>query len=122
MSPVMRRLFFEPALDNFQECVWHPAVDVRRASYGWIIKAELPGVTAEELQVSAQGNSLLLWGVRKDTLLAEGESYYRLELSYCRFERKIDLPTSLEGAELRLSFDNGLVILRAILPSRERRP
>jgi HSP20 family protein len=119
MSPVVRRIFFEPAIYNFEECVWRPAVDVRRAPYGWLVKVELPGVTPEQVQIAMRGNSVFLWGVRRDTLLDEGESCYALEISYCRFERRIDLPSFLEDAEVRLASKDGLLILRLILSPME---
>lgn len=120
MSPVLRRIFFEPALAHFGECVWRPAVDVMRAPYGWLIKAELPGVPPEQVQVAVRGNRVVLSGVRRDTLHAEGESYYRMEISYARFEREIELPASLEGAELRVSSQEGLLTVRIACPASGR--
>ena len=117
MRPRSRTIFFEPALAQFAECVWRPAVDVKRAPYGWLIKAELAGVALEHVQVAARGNTLVLSGVRKDTLVEEGCSYYTMEISYCRFERRIELPHSIEGAELTLSSRDGLLILRVLVPA-----
>lgn len=106
------RIFFEPGVDSFKDCIWRPAVDVRRAPYGWLIKAEVAGVALQDVTIELQGNSVVLSGVRRDTLLAEGDSYYALEISYCRFERRIDLPTPVDQAELRVSASDGLLILR----------
>jgi HSP20 family protein len=117
MPPPRRKIFFEPALSMMAECVWRPAVDVRRAPYGWLVKAELPGVAPEQVQVTVRGNSLLLSGVRKDTLLEEGDSYYAMEIAYCRFERRIELPAHLDDAEVRVSSRDGLLIVRILLPA-----
>ena len=117
MPPPRRKIFFEPALAMVGECVWRPAVDVRRTPYGWLIQAELPGVAPDQVQVAVRGNSLLLSGVRRDTLLEEGASYYAMEIAYCRFERRIELPASLEEAEVKASARDGLLILRVLLPS-----
>ena len=121
MSFLRRKIFFEPALAYFSECVWRPAVDVRRTSYGWLIKAELPGVALEQLEVSLRGNSVVLSGVRRDTLMAEAQTTYAMEIAYCRFERRVDLPVPIEGADLRLSTDDGFLILRLLVsPEAER--
>jgi HSP20 family protein len=117
----LRKIFFEPGLAYYEECVWRPAVDVRRTPYGWLITAELPGVPLEQVAVSVQGNSLILSGVRRDTLLEEGARYYALEISYSRFERRIDLPAPIEGAELRVSSERGLLILRLLVPPQPER-
>jgi HSP20 family protein len=122
MSPTRRAIFFEPAVANFTECVWRPAVDVCRVPYGWLIKAELPGVASDEVQVSLRGNSVLLSGVRRDTPVEEGASHYTMEISYCRFERRIDLPGRVEDAELRTSSVDGLLVLRLLLPAESEGP
>ncbi len=119
MTPRSPRIFFEPAIAWFGECVWRPAVDVKRARYGWLIKAELPGVALEQVHVTLRGNSVVLSGVRTDTLHEEGDSYYAMEISYCRFERRVELPCRIEGAEIRLSTHDGLLVLK-LLSSAER--
>jgi HSP20 family protein len=121
MRNLRRTIFFEPGLSMMGECVWRPAVDVQRTPYGWLIKVELPGVAPEQVQVSIVGNSLVLSGVRRDTPHEEGDSYYAMEIAYCRFERRIELPASLVDAEVRLSSHDGLLILRVLLPAVSER-
>ncbi|HEY7529061.1 MAG TPA: Hsp20/alpha crystallin family protein [Gemmatimonadota bacterium] len=111
-----RPVFFEPAAAWFQECVWRPPVDVKRLAHGWMVKAELAGVRAEQVQVSVRGNRLILSGVRTDTHCDVKGSWYAMEISYCRFERHIDLPTPLDGAEVAVTGEHGLLILEVRLP------
>ncbi|MBA2565562.1 MAG: Hsp20/alpha crystallin family protein [Gemmatimonadetes bacterium] len=122
MTPRSRPIFFAPAVSLFEECVWRPAVDVLRCPQGWLIKAELPGVRVDQVRVALRGNSVVLSGVRRDTYHEEGESYYKMEISYCRFERRIELPCPVEDAEVRLSTDNGLLFLRLVSGTPERLP
>jgi HSP20 family protein len=112
MYPFKPRLFFEPALSLFEECLWRPAVDVRRTRYGWLVKVELPGVHLDDVRLEVRGNSVILSGVRKDTVLEEGETTYVMEMSYCRFERRIELPATIERARVRPSCKDGLLLLR----------
>jgi HSP20 family protein len=119
--PIRRKIFFEPAVAYIEECVWRPAADVRRAPYGWLVKVELPGVAPDQIRLVLRGNSLILSGVRKDTHLMEGESYYAMEISYCPFERRIELPVRIEGAEVVLAHDNGLLLLKLVQVGEEPR-
>ncbi|HEY7462412.1 MAG TPA: Hsp20/alpha crystallin family protein [Gemmatimonadota bacterium] len=111
MCALRRRLFFEPALSMVGDCVWRPAVDVRRTPTGWLIKAELPGVPAEQVHVTMRGNSVVLSGVRRD-VHEEGESCYAMEIAYSPFERRIELPGRVEDADVAISSRDGLLILR----------
>jgi HSP20 family protein len=118
MRAFRRSLFFEPALSMVHESVWHPAVDVRRTPGGWLIKAELAGVPPDQVHVAVRGNSVVLSGVRTDSSREEGASCYAMEIAYCRFERRIELPAPVEGAEISVSARDGLIILNI----RSRRP
>ena len=95
-----------------RESVWRPAVDVRRTAGGWLIKAELAGVPADQVHVTMHGNSVVLSGVRTDTPREDGASCYAMEIAYCRFERRIELPGPMEDAKLSVSSRDGLVILK----------
>jgi HSP20 family protein len=95
-----------------RECVWRPAVDVRRTDGGWLIMAELAGVPPDQVHVVVRGNSVVLSGVRRDTPQEDGARCYAMEIAYCRFERRIELPAPLEDAELSVSSRDGLVILK----------
>ena len=112
MCAFRRSPFFEPALSMVRECIWRPAVDVRRTTGGWLIKAELAGVPADQVHVTMHGNSVVLSGVRTDTPREDGASCYAMEIAYCRFERRIELPATVDDAEVSLSAHDGLVILR----------
>jgi HSP20 family protein len=112
MCALRRSPFFEPALSMVRESVWRPAVDVRRTAGGWLIKAELAGVPSDQVQVVVRGNSVVLSGVRRDTPREDGASCYAMEIAYCRFERRIELPGPMEDAKLSVSSRDGLVILK----------
>jgi HSP20 family protein len=122
MSPDRRRIFFEPALSMVSECVWRPAVDVRRTANGWVIKAELAGVPADQVQVTMRGNSVLISGVRRDALEGEGARCYTMEIAYSKFERRIELPAPVEGGELSISSRDGLLILKIHVRQASERP
>lgn len=91
--------------------LWYPAADVYSTEDGWLVKVELAGVSAEDLEIEVQGNTLYLAGCRKDKSCAVGTSYHQMEITYSRFEKTLKFPASIEGATLEHNFENGLLII-----------
>jgi HSP20 family protein len=93
------------------ERLWSPAADVYRTRDGWIVKFDLAGVSADEIEVTIDGPTVRVAGVRRDTFYGEGISYHQLEITYSRFERTLRLPCSIESAHLAREYRDGLLIL-----------
>ncbi len=91
---------------------WEPSVDVYRTRDGWLLKFDLAGVKAEDVTVSLRGRRITVAGVRRDSFVEEGSSYYSMEISYNRFERSIEMPADLENARLTLEARDGLLLVR----------
>jgi HSP20 family protein len=106
---LMNSLFL-PGAGARLEGTWRPSLDVYRTPDGWIVKFELAGVRAEDIDLSALGNRLTLRGVRRDTV-SEECSYYRLEIEYSNFERSVELPCDLERADIRTDFRDGMLLV-----------
>jgi HSP20 family protein len=92
--------------------LWCPAADVYRAPDGWIVKVDLAGVRAEDIEISINGPLLRLSGLRRDSFCGEGVSHYQLEITYSRFEKTIQFPRSIEHASVVRDYRDGLLILR----------
>ena len=91
--------------------IWYPAADVYSTADGWLVKVELAGVSAEDIDIDVQGNTLYIAGCRKDKSCAVGMSYHQMEITYSRFEKTLQFPGSIEGAKVEHNFDNGLLII-----------
>jgi HSP20 family protein len=91
--------------------LWQPAVDVYRCPEGWKIKFDLAGVKPEDVQVIIADDKLIVRGVRRDSVMTEGWSYYQLEITYSRFERVLKIPCDLSQAEIRSEYLEGWFIL-----------
>ncbi len=91
--------------------LWCPAADVYRTGDGWIVKVDLAGVNAEDLEVSIDGATLHIAGCRRDTFYGEGVFCQQLEITYSRFEKVLHFPCSLEGAAIGRNYRDGLLIL-----------
>ena len=91
--------------------LWYPSADIYQTSDGWIVKVELAGVSAEEIEIDIQGNQLYIAGCRRDKTCAAGVSYQQMEITYSRFEKTLRFPDVIEGASVEHNFENGLLIV-----------
>jgi HSP20 family molecular chaperone IbpA len=91
---------------------WRPPVDVYRKGNIWLLKFDLAGVRAEDVRVRLGGSRVTVSGVRKDWVVEDGYHYHSMEISYNRFERTIELPGNLSGAEYSLEARDGLLLVR----------
>jgi HSP20 family protein len=92
--------------------LWNPAADVYRVADGWIVKVDLAGVRADDIEISLDGPRLRLSGLRRDSFCGEGVSHYQLEITYSRFEKVIQFPCSIEHASIERDYRDGLLVLR----------
>src|SRR3954454_6682647 len=80
--------------------LWYPAADVYQTPDGWVVKVELAGVAADEVEIEVDGNSLCISGCRKDRSCASGVSYQQMEITYSSFEKVLKFPASIEGMKV----------------------
>jgi HSP20 family protein len=95
-----------------REVEWQPPVDVYRAPNGWLVKFDLAGVRPQDLEWSVGGTILTVRGMRRDCLLEEGCSHYRMEIAYSKFERRIEFPGDLSAARISTEYRDGMLIVR----------
>jgi HSP20 family protein len=91
--------------------LWRPDADIYRTADGWIVKVDLAGVTADDLEITISDRTLSIAGCRRDTFFGKGVVYHQLEITYSRFEKTLVFPCSIEGASLLRDYRDGLLIL-----------
>lgn len=91
--------------------LWNPAADVYRTDEGWIVKVDLAGICADDLQIGIYDSSLRIGGCRRDTLFKEGFSYQQMEITYSRFEKTIQFPSAIEEASVEHDYRDGFLIV-----------
>ena len=91
--------------------LWNPAADVYRTRDGWIVKLDLAGVVADELEVEVSDSTLRVRGCRRDTFYEDGFSYHQMEITYSRFEKSIQFPCSIREASLGRDYRDGWLII-----------
>jgi HSP20 family protein len=96
---------------------WAPAVDIFELEGNIVLKAELPGVEAKDVDIRVENNVLTLRGERKFDNEVKRESYHRVERSYGAFSRSFTLPTVVDTSNIKAEFKEG--VLRVTLPKRE---
>jgi HSP20 family protein len=99
------------------EAIWSPLVDIHETKDSFQLKAELPGVKQEDIQVSVEGDALTLKGERKRETEVKEDQYHRIERSYGRFERVILLPSVVDPDRVKATYGDG--VLEIQLPKRE---
>lgn len=97
--------------EPIQHSIWCPHADIHRYTQGWLIKLELAGVDLEDIQINLSDANLKIEGTRRDLIAHEVKQAYKMEISYNRFERVIELPEKLRNAKVTMSFNQGMLII-----------
>jgi HSP20 family protein len=94
-----------------------PAIDIYEEKDEIIAKAELPGMTKDEIEVNLTDGRLTIKGERKKEEEVKEKDYYRSERAYGSFARTIELPDDVNTEKARATFKNG--VLEIHLPKTE---
>src|SRR5438093_6235991 len=96
---------------------WSPALDVYEDKDNFVVKAELPGMKREEIEVSLQDGGLSISGERKSEEKYEEGEVYRAERFFGKFQRTVTLPTPVAVDKVKAQYKDG--ILTITLPKTE---
>ena len=91
--------------------LWNPAADVYRSADGWIVKVDLAGICANDLEIAVYESNLRIRGCRRDTFVKDGFSYQQMEITYSQFEKTIQFPCSIEQATIAHAYHDGFLIV-----------
>ena len=107
--------FFES--DEDQARSWAPVVDIFERGEELVLRAELPDVRQEDLDVKVEGKVLTLHGEKRRDDSVKDEHYHRVERRYGSFTRRFSLPSTVETAKIQATYKNG--VLEVVLPKAE---
>lgn len=110
--------FFGPRTRNAD---FAPAVDVHEDSERLVLRAELPGVKREDVEVSIDANVLTLKGERKLEKEEQGRRYHRIERSYGTFVRQFQLPSNVDTTQIDAQLTEGVLTV-ALNKKQELKP
>jgi HSP20 family protein len=100
----------------FGEVDWTPTLEVIEKEGRLIARFELPGLTKEEIAVTVTEEGLTVTGERKREEEKKNHNWYRTERTYGRFVRTLPLPAGVNTAEIKATFQNGILELVIPLP------
>jgi HSP20 family protein len=108
--PALQRLFslsdwpFEDLPDDsLLSESWAPAIDLKEDKKGYIVKADLPGVDAKDIEVTLENGVLTIRGERQEERREKGDNFHRIERFSGSFARQFSLPdTTDDGVEAKM--------------------
>ena len=117
LSRMLEGVYRRPQ-EDLNRGAWVPVVDVyTNGQRELVLKAELPGMKEEEIEVTVEDNTITLSGEKKlDTEITE-EQFHRIERSYGAFARTFALPPTVDPAKVSAQYRAGVLTIR--LPLRE---
>jgi HSP20 family protein len=89
-----------------------PSVDIFEEGNDVVVKAELPGMKKEDLEVNFSDGDLTISGEKKQEEKIERKDYYRMERSYGGFTRSFRLPADVQGDKAKATFNEGVLEIR----------
>jgi len=102
------RDFWAPG-DLFREDRLLPSVDISEGKKNITVKAEIPGVEANDIDISLSGKLLTIKGEKKQEKEEKNENYHRMERSYGYFNRTIELPAEVDPEKVDASYKKGVL-------------
>jgi HSP20 family protein len=96
---------------------WIPPVDIFETGDSLVLKAELPGINPDDVEIRVEDNTLYLKGERKFEKEVKEESLHRVERSYGTFTRSFALPNTINADTVKAEYENGVLTLT--MPKRE---
>ena len=123
----MNRLFntfFEPtAGSNGSSTVarrWVPAMDLVEGEDEFVLRADLPGLSEQDVNIEVEDSVLRISGERKAAHEQKGKGYYRVERSWGAFSRSLTLPEGVDAEAVKASFDNGVLEVQIPKPEQQK--
>ena len=104
--------FMGSAPTRVEERRWMPALDIKENDAEYLLKAELPGMDASNVEISYQNGVLRLKGEKEEERKEEGEEFRRTERRHGMFTRSIRLPVDIRDEKIDASMSNGVLTIR----------
>ena len=117
-SDALYRFFDDDVLSKLlAEQTWPVALDVVEEKDQYVLKADLPGINKEDIKVSLESGILTITGERKAETEDKDKQVHRVERSYGRFVRSLNVGTNIDESKIRASYKDG--VLQLTVPKAE---
>jgi len=121
--PLLRSRWGMPMQANEVVGSWGLALDVAEQGENFTVKASIPGINPDDLNVTLEDNVLTIQGETKDDQTIDEGSYHIRERRYGSFSRSVRFPVPVEGEKVEAQYENGVLTLtvpkaEAVKPKR----
>jgi HSP20 family protein len=99
---------------------WVPAMDLVETDEDFVLKADLPGMTENEVSIEVERNVLTISGERKTEHEAKKDGYYRIERNTGAFSRSLTLPEGVDAERVTAGFANGVLEIHIPKPAQAK--
>ena len=106
----------QPA-EELDDATWTPKVDIYETDNAYVLNAELPGLTKDQIDIDVNDSTLTLKGEKKFEEKVEKDSYVRVERSYGNFSRSFVLSDDVSPEGITANYKEG--VLEVTLPKKE---
>ena len=121
MNRLFNTVFDSPATAGGTMRRWMPAMDLLESGDAFVLRADLPGMSEEDVSIELEDSTLTISGERKAEHDHEGEGFYRVERATGTFSRSLTLPKGVDAEAVTARFDRGVLEVRIPKPA-ERKP
>src|SRR5215212_8301996 len=115
----LHRLFNTLFEDSSVAQRWVPSMDLVESDDHFLLKADLPGLAEEDVNIEVRDNALTISGERKAEHEKRERGWYRVERAFGSFSRSLSLPEGVDADAITAGFDNG--VLTVTIPKPEQR-
>lgn len=99
---------------------WIPAMDLLENEHNYVLRADLPGVSEDDLKVEFQDNVLTVSGKRSSEHEERREGFHRIERSAGSFSRRLKLPEGIDPQAVTATFDRGVLEIHVPKPQAQQ--
>jgi HSP20 family protein len=103
--------------EELERGAWMPAVDIHETDDEYVVKADLPGLKKEDIQIDLKDSTLTLKGEKRFEEKVSKDNYIRTERAYGTFVRSFTLPHNVDSEKIKASYKDG--VLELTLPKKE---
>jgi HSP20 family protein len=119
ISPMLAHALGLPAQQqgSATATAWAPALDISERKDAYLVTVELPGVEADDLEITLEDGLLTIQGERHFAPDSSEQQFHRVDRRYGAFRRSITLPAQVQAEQIEASADNG--VLQILVPKME---
>ena len=120
MNRLFNNVFDAPAGNGGTMRRWMPAMDLVETDDHFVLRADLPGLSEDDIKIELEDGTLTVSGDRKAEHESKNEGYYRVERAFGSFSRSLTLPQGVDPEAVTASFDRGVLEVRVRKPEQRK--